>query len=213
MIKTELEGLFEDGFRKFGGLSRRIYYDEIVEQAKLEDDMADESLTQDKEEFREITGEDPSLRDLFALYLVRGLQGNVTPEQHMVAYDAIPFFRRRSATVNGLFFDYDVHSSEKLEKYREAADELVREGKISEQYIYIYPQGAPAGLDLVSIEINVSTKNPNTIHSLYVQQNIVEFFSKQGKEPNSKLRIIRSIEGVFFEPQKLYDFIMRFILD
>ena len=125
MIKTRLETLLEEELSKVGiTLRDRIYYEDFLTAAEIDG------------VFRTI----PNL-------LTEEMIDSFSDYQRMAIYnDEIPLFRRE-AHGRSLKIFYEIYCNEKLEGYKEKADDLIKKDKIHEERVLIF-EGKEVLLDI-----------------------------------------------------------------
>jgi len=196
-----LEKLFPERFAELGiQWSDRRYFEDIEEKAKFDDRSSEITAEQVRQAAR--TG-----------YFLQGLDRDeiyFSPEQVLYAGNAIPFFRRRSANHNGLIVIYDVYSTEDLQRYRDQADQIIREGKIAEQFVSIVNEDGLVPM-FFRFEIKTSTAHPGCVEVDYREDELIESLGQRERNPFTYFRMLEQLNEKPFSPEEVCDAVIRFI--
>jgi len=206
MLRTDLEALLEAGFYALGApLTRRVYYEEFLAGATIDDEHGRDSMGAYRKRLAEILGSDVDLNDELLVWF----ESELSEIQLRVEQGDVPFFLRKFGVFNGCWLEYEVNSTEELSHYEDQADRLIKEGKISEQFIYFY--SVEHGL-LSEIGINTNLRKPNTITSIIVhEESFKNHYDSVGQDSAKKSEIINGIDGKPFDPEITYKAVMDFI--
>lgn len=184
MEKLPLEWLLEGGLYVLGvPLNKRVYHEDFVEGAKIDDILREESIESNRKKFKAAKAPEEFLYHFLGLGL--------SEFQREIDWGLEPFFRRVSGEYNGKNLIYDVHShsSEKVDGYRTHADRLIKERKIDMEVLNIRDS---EGLLLA---LTLSHEPESTINVSVVAEELAE----KNKEA------IKSLNGEKYDPQKVYE--------
>ena len=205
MILTPLEHLLESGLKEELGISsgRRIYAEEVVTGSMVDDEVGRESIDSHKERMEHIK--------FFPERVIKRITRQGLTEFQKQAYEGkekVPFFKRTSEWYNGLRVEYTVHAveAEKREFYAPHADRIIKEGKISSEYVDISAESASS---FIAFDINSNLLRPNTISLDLYDKNLIKVFGNETATTISNF--LKKIHGQKYEPQKVYNAVMAIL--
>ncbi len=122
-----------------------------------------------------------------------------------------PFFGRTSQPINGVVFEWNVHSTEKFSAYAPEADRIVREGKIGYQSIDFRLESDKLSA-LIAIDINATT--PTSGIEVEFGDDLDNYFrQKRINQSGQRLRLrkLEELNGKPFDPRMMYESIINFL--
>jgi len=198
MIKLPLEQLLEAGlFALNAELGRRIYGEEILAGASVDDELGKSSI----DKFREILEHGTPEQKLFA-----ALSSDLSEEQHCVFNDNIPFFKRISGEYNRFQIEYYVYSKEKSDNYELNADNLINQDKIESEIVYISSNRIPRHDGFVNITF-ISIKDGKNYPEL-IESDFLDAFSTKA---DSKMKLLDALSEKDYNPKEVYEAVINLI--
>jgi len=211
MIKTPLESLLETGFSELKvEFGRRIYGEEVAAGASVDDVLGEQSIEEHNRHLEEASYHlsKEEFRIEYGASMMR-----LTDEQRECDGDMNPaFFKRMSGNYRNWTVAYSVRSEEVLPCYEREADRLIAKGGLFENLQLSYND-----LGVIGIEINGSTKRPNTVRfsgwnlKPRDEPDFAREVRKQLESKKEALAALESLDDKVFNPADVYQAVMAFL--